>query len=612
MTNRAQMAIAVFAVGSLVVLASGFALGRATLLDSGLIRAQIAQKLTDWTGGTVKLTGPVRLAYLPSMTLDVQQVSIDDATRVPALDSIHAKALRIELSLWSLVSGSLLIDRVHWTEPQIRFATDRKAAATNPTPPIVDALKSAPFAAFSIEQGKALIVRDRDTEELTKVELDLALSDTGAMAGTGRMTWRGQPVDFSIESDDPVIVANTAKSQVDLLVSGPMVDGRLQGEASIADGAQISGKLELEVPDLRKFVNWMGLLVPEGRGLGKFTAEGSVNWASQKIAIDNGQFELDGNTASGALALQYATPRPAVEGTLALTDLRLSQYITRAPATATGKAEKSPATDLAFPLLHHFDADLRISTSELNAKPVSIGETALTVTMKSGVLAGEFAIFDMCGGKGNGRLELNAAKPRPQMQLSAAFEALKPENCIELFLPDSPIESANAGLTVKLSSAGATHGDLLKNLDGSLTINMQAGSINIDPLKIITAARKRALHGWKSVLGSPRNFESLSAEFRLGDGNAKSDSFKVVSGRTTMTGSGSIDIASRNIEWRLRVANETLGRASRFGNIVAELVDSLIIQGPLTEPTFRLERRQANVHQGVPRGAARVFLGTMH
>lgn len=612
MTNRAQMAIAVFAVGSLVVLASGFALGRATLLDSELLRAQISQRLTDWTGGTVKLSGPVRLAYLPSMTLDVERVSIEDTDRIPALESIHAKALRIDLSLWSLISGSPRIDRLHWTEPLFRLAADKKVSAADPTPPFVKALTSAPFAAFSVARGRAEITHDRDTEELTKIELDLGLSDTGAMAGTGRMTWRGQPVDISIETADPVILANTAKSQVDLHVSGPMGEGRIQGEATIADGAQISGELELEVPDLRKFANWMGLLIPEGQGLGRFKAEGSVNWASQKIAIDKGQFELDGNTASGALALQYATPRPAIEGTLALTDLRLSQYMWK--ATASGKAEPSASrtTDLAFPLLHHFDADLRISASELNAKTLSIGETALTVTMKSGVLAGEFAIFDMCGGKGNGRMELNAAKPRPQMQLTASFEAMKPENCIELVLPDSPIEAANAGLTVKLSSAGATYGELLENLEGALTVDMQAGSVNIDPLKIIMAARKRTLRGWKSVLGSPRNFESISAQFRLGDGNAQSDSFKVVSGRTTMTGGGSIDIASRNIQWRLRVANETLGRASRFGNIVAELVDSLIIQGPLMEPTFRLERRQAEFNRPTLRGTTRVFLGKMH
>lgn len=613
MKNRAQMAIAVFAIGSLIVLASGFIFGRAALLDSELLRAQISQKLADWTGGTVRLLGPIRVSYLPGMTLDVGRVTVVNADRVPAFQAMESKGLRIDLDIWSLISGGLQVDHIHLTEPRIELASRSDDAKTDPASLLVKALQSSPFSELSIERGEAVLANEYGKKQFTDITMDLALADDGSISAQGRFSWRGKPVDITIESGAPRIVANTAKSQVDLVVSGPMIAGRIQGEATIANDAQIAGTLEVDVPNLRNFVNWIGLLVPEGRGLNRFTAKGSVNWAGRKIAVDDGRFELDGNQASGALALQFASPRPALEGTLALTNLHLSQYLPPSPSTGKEASVRAAGKNLTFPLLHHFDADLRLSASELKAKPISIGDTALTLTLKSGVLAAEFAIFDICGGKGSGRMELDAGKTRPRMQLTADFDKLTPESCIELFIPDSPITSSNTALSLALSSEGSTTRELIEKVDGELSIKMQTGKLSIDPLKVITAARKRTLHGWKSVLGNSRNFETLTASFKLGDGNATSDKLEVVSGRTTVTGRGTIDIATRKLQWRFNVANEALGRAPRFGNIVAELVDSLIIQGPLTEPTFRLEHKQASNDNMRPASLAeQLMLGKMH
>lgn len=608
------MAIAVFAVVSLIVLASSFVLGRAALLDSELLREQISQKLADWTGGTVKLLGPIRVSYLPGMTLDVERVTVVNADRVPVFQTIESQGLRIDIDIWSLVSGDLQVDHIHLTEPRIDLAGRSNDAKTNPASLLVKALQSSPFSELSMERGEAVLVDDDGKKRFTDITMDLALAEDGAVSAQGRFSWRGKSVDMTIESGAPRIVANTAKSQVDLVVSGPMIAGRIQGEATIANDAQIAGTLEVDVPNLRNFVNWIGLLVPEGRGLNTFTAKGRMNWAGRKIAVDDGRFELDGNQASGALALRFAGPRPALEGTLAMTNLHLSQYLAPGPSTGKEASARTAANTLTFPLLHHFDADLRLSASELKAKPISIGNTALTLTLKSGVLAAEFAIFDTCGGKGSGRMELDAGKTRPRMQLTADFDNLVPESCIELFISDSPITSSSTALSLALSSEGSTTRELIEKVDGKLSIKMQAGKLSIDPLKVIVAARKRTLRGWKSVLGNSRNFETLTAGFELGEGSAKSDKLEVVSGRTTVTGRGTIDIATRKLQWRFNVANEAFGRAPRFGNIVAELVDSLIIQGPLTEPTFRLEQKQASNENMQPAAsfAEQLMLGKMH
>ncbi|MBJ6907684.1 hypothetical protein, partial [Vibrio cholerae] len=62
-------------------------------------------------------------------------------------------------------------------------------------------------------------------------------------------------------------------------------------------------------------------------GFGPFHAKGQLEWVGRTMAFQNTTLQLDENDATGTLSINFAGQRPAVEGTLGLKTLDLTQYL---------------------------------------------------------------------------------------------------------------------------------------------------------------------------------------------------------------------------------------------------------------------------------------------
>lgn len=568
------------------------------LHDEQLIRDRLTARLAVWTGGNVEISGATRLSYFPVLALHANAVRINATNRIPGIREIQTKAMRAEVGLWSLLfAPEPTIQHLTLSGPLIELDTRAPAqgrtASAGSEPALVSALRSAPTSRITIANGVLNVAGARSAEKITELSADLTIDGSGAASGEGAFRWRGQRLSVSLTSDSPTVLASTAKSPVRVDLNGELVQARIEGEAAIADGMQVHGNLELSISDLRRFTKWMGLLVPDGPGLGAFKASGTFNWLGQRISFGDGTFALDGNKALGAMALKFDGPRPAIEGTLALDTLDLAPYLKgpKAGGTRVAKDKEAPVR-LDFPILHHLDVDLRVSTTQVRAAALSLAQSAFSVSLKAGKLSADFSVFDLCGGRGNGRLELNAALPMPRFNVSAAMTGASAQVCIKSFAQASPLEG-KVDLTMQLTSEGRSSRELLKRLGGQFTLSMNAGQANVDIAKVLAMARKRDLRGWASVTGSPTRFDSLAVRFDLEKGNARSDSFKVQTGKATITGEGTIDLASRRLDWRISLASKTAGRLPEIRALVARLADALVISGSLSDPIIRLVRKRA-------------------
>ncbi|MGI9385349.1 MAG: AsmA-like C-terminal region-containing protein [Methyloligellaceae bacterium] len=568
------------------------------LHDEKLIRDRLTARLAGWTGGSVEVSGATHLSYFPVIALHANAVRITATNQIPGVRELRTKVMRAEVGLWSLLfDAEPTIQHLTLSEPLIELDASPPArgqtASANLEPALVSALRSAPTSRITIANGVLNVSGTGSAEKITELSADLTIDGSGAASGEGTFEWRGQQVSVSLKSDSPTVLASTAKSPVRVDLNSELVTARIEGEAAIADGLQVHGDLELSIADLRRFTKWMGLLVPDGPGLGAFKASGTFNWLGKRIAFDDGTFALDGNKALGAMALKFEGPRPAIEGTLALDTLDLAPYLTgpKSGKQRVAKDKEAPVR-LDFPILHHLDVDLRVSTTQIRAAALSFAQSAFSVSLKAGKLSGDFAVFDLCGGKGDGRLELNAALPLPRFNVSTTMTGASVQVCIKSFAKESPVEG-KVDLTMSLTSEGRSSRELLERLGGELTFSMASGQANVDLTKVLAMARKRELRGWAAVTGTPTRFDSLAARFELEKGNARSDSFKVQTGKTTITGEGTIDLASRRLNWRLSLARRAAGPLPEIRALVARLADALVISGPLSDPIIRLEKKRA-------------------
>ncbi|MBW2723314.1 MAG: AsmA family protein [Deltaproteobacteria bacterium] len=220
------------------------------------------------------------------------------------------------------------------------------------------------------------------------------------------------------------------------------------------------------------------------------------------------------------MAIVISGPRPQIEGTLALQKLNLTRYFepedTPAPLKKTaakkGKAQKPVEVD--FPILHHINIDLRISTTQLTAGPLKLGQSAISFSLKSGKLMADLAVFDVCDGNATARLAFDATVPDSAIRLTAGMASISTKSCIEIFTSDSSLEGV-ADLSADVTSKGRTAKELFDSLNGKVSLSMGEGQADIDIPKLIAKLPEGPAVGWDAARGSETSFLSLTGEFLL-------------------------------------------------------------------------------------------------
>jgi len=606
MAHLTRIRIGLLAAAGLVLIATVLIFAMPGIPDERSIRNSVVEHLSKWTGATVSITGRTRLNYFPRPALIIPNVKLSGIKRLPALRALQAKSIEVRLGLWSLFSRTPVVDRITFVEPRIEASSAGAAAGQRPTEKLaqrlIRTLETAPVDQIRLENGALTVTGPATSEQFTAITAKINLQRPGgAHSGRGTFTWRGQAVSFNYEGEKREKAANPLTFPVSVAIDGDLISAQINGTAIVSNGVRITGNLNLGIPNLPRFARWTGVLVPEDQKTGEFSANGTFHWEGYRIGFDEGTFELDGNRALGAVTLDFGGPRPQLEGTLALQRLDLTRYIeagSPAPASSNpGVIPAKPKTiDIGFPLLHHINLDLRISTTELRAPPIAFGQSALSVTLKAGRLAADIAVFELCGGNGNIRLEFDASVPDSALRLTANINAVSAETCIEIFTAKSRLEGT-ASMTADITSKGRTAKELLDTLGGKISLSMTAGQADVDVPKLISSLRDGPVRGWKAVQGSATAFETLTGEFFLRPGAVYTDSLKINLGSRYLTGDGTIDLAGRGLDMRMKLMvpppkdapAETKQTESARG-----LAGDIVIKGPWSDPSFTLEPVKKN------------------
>lgn len=557
--------------------------------------------------------GRTRLSYFPRPILVISNVTLSGIQRLPALRAIHAKRIEVRLGLWSLFFGTPVVDHITLIEPRIEASSAGRAGGRRLTPNTAEimlrALDTAPFEQIRLENGVLTVTGPVTTEQFTAVNAKIYLQQPGgAHSSRGTFTWRGQAVSFRYEGEEREKTANILTFPVSVTIDGDLFSAEIDGKAVVGNSLRVNGNLDLTIANLPRFARWTGVLVPEDQKTGDFSASGTFHWEGHRIGFDEGSFELDGNRALGAMTLDFSGPRPQFEGTLAMQKLDLTQYIeTSSAPPAAPKPGAPPAKqktiDVGFPLLHHINLDLRISTTELTAPPLNFGQSALSVTLKAGRLAADIAVFELCGGNGTIRLEFDASVPDSAIRLTASINQVSAQTCIEIFTAKSLLKGT-AKLTADITSKGRTAKQLLDTLGGKITLSMTAGQAEVDVSKLISSLRNNGpVKGWNAVQGGATAFETLNGAFFLRHGSAYTDSLKIDLGTKYLAGEGTIDLAARALDMRMRMVPHPPKDAptgAREKNPADGPPGEIVIKGPWSNPSFTLEPAKKNASAASP------------
>ena len=595
MLKPARVKLGLVAALCFVLVAAAFYVARPKLIDEGLIRVSLIDNLTEWTGAEVNLRGDARVRYFPRLLVETGEVHVKGITRLPAIKSIEAKRAELRLGLWSLITGHPSVDRITFIEPVIKATSDYRSAAANPAPgkdsTPASAISLAPVDQIYLEKATIVVSGPSTTETFSDVIAKLLLEPSGAHSARGAFKWRKQTVSFVYEGGAPESLANTTRFPIALGVSGTLVSADIEGRVNIGSNIRVVGDMNLGIDSLPRFARWTGVMVPEDQQRGAFSAEGAFHWMGHRIGFDEGSFSLDGNRTLGALSLDFGGARPKIEGTLALQKLDLTPYLARqkAPNKAnapSGTAEpKKPQVDLDLPLLHHVNADLRISTTDLRAGPVAFGSSALALTLNAGKLAADLAVFELCGGSGNSRFEIDATVPETALRVTGSASKISVQDCVGLFASTSPL-TGTAEVSADLTSSGRSAEEILDKLRGKTVFAIAAGRVAFDLKNLVGRIRENPVIGWEPVSQASTAFKLFKGDIFWRHNKVYFDSLTMDIGAGELTGTGTAGFAQQNLDMQLVYSEHAATKTADDKEAVPLRQDRIVIKGPWSRPIF--------------------------
>jgi len=533
------------------------------------LRDRVAAALTEWTGATITLTEPLSVRYFPSVSLRGGLV-LTNATKLPMVRSITAKDFKISLSLPALLVGHIDVDSLRLVQPKI---TLKDTVTERPDTLAVNALADSPVDAIRIRSG---MIETASGERLVSdLNARFDASGGGALSTFGSFDFRDKMVSFVIDSGTISEQTGTQKTDVTLSVTSDPVVAKFSGVARSGEAFALDGDMQVEMPDARGFLNWVGLTLPEGKSLQNLSASGPVYWNGVTLIFADGVFTLDGNSAVGLLAVTTGK-RPKVDGTLAFEKLTLDPYL------ADTEAAEGELFDWA--LLKYLDADLRISAGEVSASTMRLGRGGFTVTARNGAISSEVGELELCEGDVSGRIGLDLSSPRTRASFDGNLSNIAMEPCLAPFGLRIPIKGVGS-VKLDVSTGGHTQDELVRGLAGDLKVTAQNGSVPIDLPQLMSGGESS--DGWTSQNVTP--FTSLDADCRLSAGHIWCQSFKMETGRGLVSGSGSVDVGRQTLDWDLSIANPVAQLSA--SQLVMEAPQRVIISGPLTKPLIQRANR---------------------
>jgi AsmA protein len=548
--------------------------------SSARLTERVTQALAAWTGGEVKLVGPLRVHYFPDVSIK-GGFEVSNASQLPLVQSVRAKDAKVTLDLADLLRGVICIDALQLTHAEITLkdrTSPTASTAEQPQAVVANLLGGAPVGILRLRDGTIKLPTAAGVETITKVDARFdASSGSGAMWSFGSFLLRDETVRFALDSGAPSDTTSGSSLPVNLTLTSTPISARVSGTASFAHGLEIDGDVQAGIPNAWEFLRWAGIPLPTGQSPKGLTANGSAHWNGTALTFDDGSFTLDGNSAVGLLAITPGA-RPRVEGTLAFDRLDIDSYF------GHGKVSDVTAATNLFnqALLKYLDADLRISAGEVAATTIKLGRGGFTISAKDGVLAGEIGELELCGGSASGQFGIDMSQETAKASLVGNVSGMTIDGCLEQPVLGLPFKGTG-GLKAEISTYGSDYDELIRGLSGTLRVEAQNGAVPVDFSHLLTSAAPLDGEGWSR--NNQTLFDSLSADCRLGTGHIWCQMFSMQTRRGLISGSGEVDLAQQTLDWNLFVASRaTPLKASQLST---EAPPRVSIRGSLLQPMIR-------------------------
>lgn len=485
-----------------------------------------------------------------------------------------------------LLDGSLIVD--------LEFAAQGLAAEQLKTS--LNARGTLGLRSGSLSgTGLGLALGEANADIISNITANITINTLDTPIGLlGQADWRDERFEMSGQFAAGQMLSN-GMGPARFAINSRRVSGGIDG--TFTQTGDFNGDVTVETRSLRNLLAWLNQPIGEGGGLGPFSYTGELSLSPGAVNFENARILLDGTqgTGNGTISL---SGKPRLDARLALQQLDLTPYLSGSPE-ARGRSVPNgsnlPGIDQAadpswsnatidLTGLSAIDADLTISARELIWDGIRTGNTSMVVAVNNGVMTADLTEMRLYGGRGAGRLRLDASGDIPVVAVNFDLASLDAYSFLRDAAGFTRLEGT-ADFSVALETRGRSELGLVSGLDGEIRMMFADGALRgVNIPQMVRTLSARTLLGWQTNEQKKTDFSEFSGSFQFANGLGRTRDIRLIGPLVRATGAGSIDLPAKRLEMRFdpRIVATLQGQGS--SQDFAGLGVPIVVEGVLAEP----------------------------
>jgi len=617
----------VFAI-VLVALLAGLVFAATRLLSPRFVTDRIVAAVKERTGRDLTIAGGARIGFWPRLSVRLDDVTLSNPPEMGGGAFLKVAEIDLEVEARPLLQRRLEVKRIYMRRPQVNLLVDRKGRQNwdfstaaggsgsagggsaagpdgdspaprdgkggNPAGNLLDEVRIAPIL---IEEGKVSYLDERDGTTFTASDVNLRVSlptPDSPLSLKGSAVWRRQPVKFALFVKAPQKLA-TGGSPLEASIDAARLKAGYAGLATLRSGFELAGHLEASTPSLRGLMRWLGVDMPQGRGLESLSVRGGLDLRPGRLELKKATVQLDGMTARGTVRVLTNGVRPKIVAALGVDRIDTNVYMApekdgggkagreNGPSSAKG-AEAWSDRPIDLSSLKAVDADLRLAVNGILYRKVRIGRSTVTARLDRGVLDATLKDMTLYGGKASGRLVLDGSGPKAVVRGALNAKGLNGEGLLKDFADITALKGT-LDMSLSLAARGRSQQEMVSTLLGKADLTFRDGAIKgVNVARLVRTVEKSVVEGWKKAPKEKTDFAELSGSFDIRDGIAKTKDLKMLGPLVRLSGSGEVDLLRRRLDLRIdpKLVKSLKGQGGTFD--LKGLPVPIIIRGPWDDP----------------------------
>lgn len=600
--------LAAMVVAALLILPS--------LVPAERIRQEVVAQVKAATGRDLAIDGKVAVSAFPSLSVQVNSVSLSNPPGFQGKEMVRLGALDVKLKLLPILSGKVEVDSFVLIDPVVTLEVDRTGRANwvfdtaQPKPAAKPAekadtakqdgggLSDLSLGQVRISNGKLTYIDAKagTREEIDGINLAVELKNLdNPLKAKGGLKYHGKVIDIAADVARPRALLDGSASPAELSIATEAVKLGFKGEAA---GSNLKGDLDLSVPSVRGLVQWATgkPLDAPGSGLGPFAVKGKLAAGGTKVALSQATISLDAIKANGDLSVDTGGARPSLKGKLDVDALDVTPYLPpEQPAAQTGGANKGgtagPAAQSDWsdaPIdasgLKAADVDFALTVGSITVRKIKVGKSALRLVLDNGRAKADLSQLELYQGSGKGTLALDGSQPGIGLDASFSLKGL----AAEPFLTDAAgfdRLSGTGNADIQVAGRGKSERALISSLNGKGAVTFTDGAIKgINLAEMVRNVGSAFTAGGGS---QKTDFAELGGTFTIASGIVTNKDLALKSPLLRVEGAGTVELPPRTVHYRVEpkaVASlQGQGGQSDLGGITVPV----IVEGPWENLSFR-------------------------